>query len=73
MKQKETVAKYFLSQITAMEYEVQGLQAKVRTRRIDVNDSFEMAIALVRLELMKQVCRDISVFLRIDDENNIVK
>lgn len=71
MKQKEIVAEYFNTQITAMEYEVQQLQNRVRFRRIDVNDNVEMMCALVRLELMKQVCRDVSVFLRIED--NIIK
>lgn len=69
MKIREIIAKYFLSQITAMEEEVYQLQSRVRCRRIDVNDSFEMIIALVRLELMRQVCKDIFVFLRIDDDN----
>ena len=55
MKIREIIAKYFLSQITAMEEEVYQLQSRVRCRRIDVNDSFEMIIALVRLELMRQV------------------
>lgn len=71
MRQKEIVAHYFNTQITAMEYEVQQLQNRVRFRRIDVNDNVEMMCALVRLELMKQVCRDVSVFLRIED--NIIK
>lgn len=71
MRQKEIVAEYFNTQITAMEYEVQQLQNRVRFRRIDVNDNVEMMCALVRLELMKQVCRDVSVFLRIED--NIIK
>lgn len=71
MRQKEIVAQYFNTQITAMEYEVQQLQNRVRFRRIDVNDNVEMMCALVRLELMKQVCRDVSVFLRIED--NIIK
>ena len=71
MRQKEIVAQYFNTQITAMEYEVQQLQNHVRFRRIDVNDNVEMMCALVRLELMKQVCRDVSVFLRIED--NIIK
>lgn len=71
MRQKEIVAQYFNTQITAMEYEVQHLQNRVRFRRIDVNDNVEMMCALVRLELMKQVCRDVSVFLRIED--NFIK
>lgn len=71
MRQKEIVAQYFNTQITAMEYEVQQLQNRVRFRRIDVNDNVEMMCALVRLELMKQVCRDVSVFLRIED--NFIK
>lgn len=71
MRQKEIVAQYFNTQITAMEYEVQHLQNRVRFRRIDVNDNVEMMCALVRLELMKQVCRDVSVFLRIED--NVIK
>ena len=71
MKQKEIVAQYFNNQITAMEADVQNLQNRVRFRRIDVNDAYEIAYALAQLELMRQVSKDISVFLRI--ENNVIK
>ena len=71
MKQKEIVAKYFLHQITHMEGEVAELQRRVRTRNVYVEDAYELQYALVRLELMKQVSKDVSVFLRI--ENNIIK
>lgn len=70
-KSKEMILSYFLSQLTAMEEDVYQLQSRVRTRRIDVNDNVELIIALVRLELMRQVAADISVFLRI--ENNKIK
>lgn len=66
--EKELIAKYFNSQLTATEEEVRCLQQRVRFRRIDVNDSYELQNALVRYETIKQVCKDISVFLRI--ENN---
>lgn len=69
--EKELIARYFNSQITATEEEVRNLQQRVRFRRIDVNDSYELQNALVRYETMKQICKDISVFLRID--NNIIK
>ena len=71
MKSKEMILQYFLSQITLMEDDVHNLQSRSRTRNIGVNDSFEMAIALIRLELMLQVFKDISVFMHIDD--NIIK
>lgn len=64
---KTLVAAYFNSQITAMEEEVRTLQSRVRFRRIDVNDTCEMQNALIRLETMKQCCRDVSVFLSIED------
>ena len=71
MKQKELVAQYFFHQITAMEGEVDEIQRRVRFRRIAVNDAYELQYALARLELMKQVCKDVSVFLRIED--NVIK
>ncbi|MBD5144990.1 MAG: hypothetical protein HDT21_03625 [Ruminococcus sp.] len=71
LNEKELIARYFNSQITATEEEVRILQQRVRFRRIDVNDSYELQNALVRYETMKQVCKDISVFLQID--NNIIK
>lgn len=66
--EKELISRYFNSQLTATEEEVRVLQQRVRFRRIDVNDSYELQNALVRYETIKQVCKDISVFLRI--ENN---
>ena len=66
--EKELISRYFNSQLTATEEEVRVLQQRVRFRRIDVNDSYELQNALVRYETMKQICKDISVFLRI--ENN---
>lgn len=71
MKRKEIVAEYFYNQINFMENEVQELQRRIRTRHVGVEDSYELQYALVRLELMKQVRNDISVFLRI--ENNVIK
>lgn len=71
MKQKELVAEYLLNQLTFYEDEVQTIQQRVRNRKIYVNDSYELQYALVRLELFQQVVKDISVFLRI--ENNVIK
>lgn len=71
MKQKEIVAEYLNTQLTSMEEAVQDVQTRVRTRKIKVEDSYELQYALARLELMKQVSKDISVFLRI--ENNVIK
>ena len=70
MKRKEIVAEYFYNQINYMEREVQELQSRVRTRNVNVEDSYELQYALVRLELMKQVRNDLSVFLRIG--NNVI-
>lgn len=67
MKQKELIAEYFISQLTQQEEQVRDLQQRVRYRRIDVNDSYELQYALVRYETTKQISRDISVFLRIKD------
>lgn len=71
MRSKEMILKYFLSQLTLMEDDVHNLQSRARSRNIGVNDSFEMAVALIRLELMLQVFKDVSIFLNID--NNAVK
>ena len=71
MKRKEIIAEYFYNQINHMEDEVHELQRRIRTRNVGVEDSYELQYALVRLELMKQVRNDISVFLRI--ENNVIK
>ena len=47
--EKELIARYFNSQITATEEEVRILQQRVRFRRIDVNDSYELQNALRKL------------------------
>lgn len=67
MKSKELIASYFNAQLTQQEEQVRDLQQRVRHRRIDVNDSYELQYALVRYETTKQICKDISVFLKIDD------
>lgn len=67
-KEKEIIARYFSTQLTATEEEVRILQQRVRFRRIDVNDSYELQNALVRYETIKQICKDISIYLSI--ENN---
>lgn len=69
--EKEFISEYFNAQLTQRESEVKALQQRVRFREIDVTDSYELQNALVRYETTKQICRDISVFLRIDD--NVIK
>lgn len=68
---KELISEYFISQLTQQECEVKELQQRVRYREIYANDSYELQYALVRYETMKQIFKDVSVFLRIDD--NIIK
>ena len=68
---KELVAVYFKTQLEQSEKEVKELQQRVRFREIYANDSYELQYALVKLEVIKQIFRDISVFLRID--NNVIK
>lgn len=67
MKSKELIASYFNAQLTQQEEQVRDLQQRVRHRRIDVNDSYELQYALVRYETTKQISKDVSVFLKIDD------
>lgn len=68
---KELIAEYFKTQLEQSEKEVKELQQRVRFREIYANDSYELQYALVKLEVIKQIFRDISVFLRID--NNVIK
>ena len=63
---KEFIAEYFKTQLEQSEKEVKELQQRVRFREIYTNDSYELQYALVKLEVIKQIFRDISVFLRID-------
>lgn len=65
---KELIAKYFNVQLTESEEQVRLLQQRVRFRHIDVNDSYELQNALVKYETIKQISKDMSVFLHI--ENN---
>lgn len=69
MKSKELIAAYFNTQLTLQEECVRDLQQRVRHRKIDVNDSYELQYALVRYETTKQISRDVSVFLRINDND----
>lgn len=71
LNDKELIAKYFNVQLTESEEQVRLLQQRVRFRRIDVNDSYELQNALVKYETIKQIRNDISVFLHIED--NIIK
>lgn len=68
LNDKELIAKYFNVQLTESEEQVRLLQQRVRFRRIDVNDSYELQNALVKYETIKQIRTEISVFLKI--ENN---
>lgn len=68
---KELIAEYFKTQLEQSEKEVKELQQRVRFREIYANDSYELQYALVKLEVIKQIFRDISVFLRIED--NVIK
>lgn len=65
---KELISKYFYVQLAESEEQVRLLQQRVRFRHIDVNDSYELQNALVKYETIKQISKDISVFLHI--ENN---
>ena len=65
-KEKIFISSYFNTQITQLEETVNELQAKCRFRKVDLSDTYELQYSLVRLELMKQVCKDITVFLNFD-------
>lgn len=64
---KELVSEYFITQLTEQENEVKELQQHVRFREVDVTDSYELQYALVRYETTKQISKDISALMRIDD------
>ena len=65
-REKVLISSYFNSQITQLEETVNQLQTKIRFRKVDLSDTYELQYALVRLEQMKQVCKDITVFLNFD-------
>ncbi len=64
--EKIFISSYFNTQITQLEETVNELQTKCRFRKVDLSDIYELQYSLVRLELMKQVCKDITVFLNFD-------
>lgn len=64
--EKIFISSYFNTQITQLEETVNELQTKCRFRKVDLSDTYELQYSLVRLELMKQVCKDITVFLNFD-------
>lgn len=68
LNDRELISKYFNVQLTESEEQVRLLQQRVRFRHIDVNDSYELQNALVKYETVKQISKDMSVFLHI--ENN---
>lgn len=65
-KEKIFITSYFNTQITQLEETVSELQTRCRFRKVDLSDTYELQYALVRLELMKQVCKDVTVFLNFD-------
>ncbi len=68
---KELVSEYFITQLTERENEVNELQQNVRFRKVYVTDSYELQYALVSLEITKQISKDISALMRLDD--NVIK
>ncbi len=68
---KELVSEYFIAQLTERENEVNELQKNVRFRNVSVTDSYELQYALVSLEITKQISKDISALMRLDD--NVIK
>lgn len=64
MRKYELIAQYLLAQLNVAEIEVQELQRRVRYRRIDINDCFELELALYKLELLQEVNKNIMVFLQ---------
>ena len=69
MTEKELIISYFNAQITELEETVSALQTRVRFRKVDVSDTYELQYALIRLEQMKQTCTDITAFLRLGGDN----
>lgn len=65
-REKIFISSYFNTQITQLEETVGELQTRCRFRKVDLSDTYELQYALVRLELMKQVCSDVTVFLNFD-------
>lgn len=63
MKLYELISEYCYAQLTNAENEVSELQRRVRFRRVDTNDSVELMCALVRLETLQQVFKDITTFI----------
>lgn len=63
--EKELIMSYFNAQITALEDDISKLQSRVRFRKVDVTDTYELQYALIRLEQMRQICSDITTFLRL--------
>ena len=71
MRKYELIAQYFLAQLNAAEIEVQELQRRVRYRRIDINDCFELELALYKLELLQEVNKNIMVFLQMGVKRSV--
>lgn len=42
INEKELILSYFNSQITALENDVSNLQTRVRFRKVDVSDTYEL-------------------------------
>lgn len=70
LKEKELIYRYFNSQLTLAEEELREIQQRVRFRRIDVTDSYELQNAAVKYETMKQISSDILLLLNMGDCNN---
>ena len=64
MKLYELISNYCYAQLCEAENIVSELQQRVRWRKVDTNDSVELMCALVRLETIQQITKDISVFIR---------
>lgn len=65
MRKYELVAQYALTQLELAERDVEEIQRRLRFRKVDVNDSYELQYALVRLEMARQYNKDICSLLSV--------
>lgn len=59
---------YVYNNRTRLEDEVRELQTNLRFRKVGVSDCIELASALERLDMFKQVTKDIRILLKMCDK-----
>ncbi len=65
MRKYELIAEYLIAQLYQAENDVQEYQRRLKFRKVEMYDCYELQLALYKLELLQEITKNITVFLRL--------